>query len=169
MTGRDPLDRLDRKILQLVQDEFPLVPRVWEALGKKAGITAKEAFDRVKKLQNGGFIRAIAPILESAKIGTRASTLVGVSVPKGRIREVAAIISAYPGVSHNYERVHHYNLWFTLSAPDMQALDQTLADIQERTGLTPEAFIDLPITRKFKIDVRYTLEKTHGGKTHGCY
>jgi DNA-binding Lrp family transcriptional regulator len=167
MTRQVPLDRMDLRILQLMQDEFPLIPHVWDSVGTRLGITAREALERVKRLRDAGFIRIIAPVLESARVTTRASTLVGVSVPAGQLRDVAAIISAYPGVSHNYERRHEFNLWFTLSAPDSEALETILREIQEKTGLIADAFLDLPIKRKFKIDVRYTLD-ARGGRHHGC-
>ena len=122
----------------------------------------------MKRLQEKGFIRSIAPVLESTRITTRASTLVGVRVPPVRLQDVAAIISAYPGVSHNYERRHEFNLWFTLSAPDTKALDETLREIRKKTGLGADAFLDLPIRRKFKIDVRYTMDNLKGGNRHGC-
>jgi len=167
MTGQDSLDRMDRRILQVVQDEFPLIPRVWDALGMRLGIPAQEALGRVKRLQETGFIRSIAPVLESTRITNRVSTLVGVRVPAGHLHEVAAIISSYPGVSHNYERHHEFNLWFTLSAPDLAALNAVLREIQEKSGLGAESFLDLPIRRKFKIDVRYTLDNLRGGTLHG--
>ena len=169
MTVQDSPDPMDRRILQLVQDEFPLLPRVWDAVGTRLGIPAQEALLRVKRLQDKGFIRSIAPVLESTRVTTRASTLVGVRVPPVRLRNVAAIISTYPGVSHNYERRHDFNLWFTLSAPDTAVLDATLWEIREKTGLGADAFLDLPIRRKFKIDVRYTLDNNiRGGNRHGC-
>jgi siroheme decarboxylase len=107
-------------------------------------------------------------VLESARVPARASTLVGVCVPAGRLQDVAAIISAYAGVSHNYERRHEFNLWFTLSAANAEALNTVLREIQEKTGLGADAFLDLPIRKKFKIDVRYTLDNLRGGTGHGC-
>jgi DNA-binding Lrp family transcriptional regulator len=168
MMARESLDRMDRRILQLVQDEFPLLPRVWEAVGTRLGIPAQEALLRVRRLQETGFIRCIAPVLESARVTKRASTLVGVRVPDERLHDVAAIISAYPEVSHNYERRHEFNLWFTLFAPDRAALNATLLEIQKKSGLVADAFLDLPVRRKFKIDVRYTLDNFSGGTRYGC-
>ena len=34
------------------------------------------------------------------------------AVPRERLEAVAALVSAHPGVNHNYEREHRYNLWF---------------------------------------------------------
>jgi DNA-binding Lrp family transcriptional regulator len=166
MTGPVPLDRMDRRLLQLIQDEFPLIPRVWEAVGVRLGIPAREALQRVQRLKREGVIRSIAPVLESALVTERASTLVGVRVPPERLRDVAAIISAYPGVSHNYERLHMFNLWFTLSAPDPMEIRTILQEIRTKTGLDEDAFLDLPIKRKFKIDVRYSVDASPGG-VHG--
>jgi DNA-binding Lrp family transcriptional regulator len=162
MTRQPALDRTDRQVLQLVQDEFPLIPKVWEAIGTRLGIPAQEALNRVKRLQDAGIIRSIAPVFESARITKRASTLIGVRVPPAQLRDVAAIITAYPGVSHNYERHHEYNLWFTLSAPYPEAIEETLVEIRIKTGLPSGAFLDLPIRKKFKIDVRYTLDMQRG-------
>ena len=35
---------------------------------------------------------------------------------------VAAIVSAHPGVNHNYEREHRFNLWFVMTGADAAAI-----------------------------------------------
>jgi DNA-binding Lrp family transcriptional regulator len=37
------------------------------------------------------------------------------SVPAEREDTAAAILNEHPGISHNYRRNHHFNLWFTLA------------------------------------------------------
>ncbi|WP_420888004.1 hypothetical protein [Candidatus Nitrosotenuis chungbukensis] len=39
------------------------------------------------------------------------------SIEPDRLDYVANQINRHPGVSHNYERNHEYNLWFTLATP----------------------------------------------------
>ena len=39
---------------------------------------------------------------------------------------VASQINRHPGVSHNYERDHQFNLWFTLAVPPGADLNSEL-------------------------------------------
>jgi DNA-binding Lrp family transcriptional regulator len=152
-------DPVDRRLLQLLQDEFPLETDPWGALGEKLGITGREVLQRVRSLEASGVLRGICPVLESRKAGIGASTLVALHVPPGMVDKIARIISGYPQVSHNYLRDHRYNLWFTLGARDREELEQVLRGIRERCGLNGSDFIELPAKRRFKIDVRFPVHQ----------
>ena len=39
------------------------------------------------------------------------------------------VVNRYPGVTHNYLRRHHFNVWFTLIAESVERLDQILEEI----------------------------------------
>ncbi len=73
-----------------------------------------------------------APVFEHSLAG--ASTLVALAVPEARIEEVAAQINAFDEVNHNYLREHDWNLWFVMTGPDREHLDQALVRIQQLTG-----------------------------------
>ncbi len=159
-------DRVDRLLLQLLQDEFPLEADPWAVLGGKLSISGEEVLHRVNRLQSSGILRGICPILESGKAGIGASTLVALRLPAGRVEEVAMIINAFPQVSHNYLRDHRYNLWFTLAARDREKLEQLLREIRDRCGLNGGDMIELPVKRRFKIDVRFPVissRRSHEG------
>jgi len=151
-------DRVDRLLLQLLQDEFPLeADDPWGVLGGKLSISGEEVLHRVNRLRASGILRGICPILESGKAGIGASTLVALHLPAGRVEEVAMIINDFPQVSHNYLRDHRYNLWFTLGARDREELEQLLQEIRDRCGLNGMNMIELPVKRRFKIDVRFPV------------
>ncbi|MFA7563253.1 MAG: AsnC family transcriptional regulator [Methanoculleus sp.] len=152
MTDRDITDR---RLLEVLQDNFPLASRPWREIGDRIGIPEAEVLRRVRRLTGEGVVLTVSPILESARIGLSASTLIGMRVPEERVDELAAIINREPGVSHNYLRDHDYNLWFTLAAPDGDALRRTVGEIAVRTGVAPADLLDLPAVRRFKIGVRF--------------
>ena len=158
---------LDRQLLEILQDDFPLTPRPWREIGERIGIPESEVLRRVRRLTDEGVILTVSPVLESVRIGLAASTLIGMRVPPDRVDEFASVINREPGVSHNYLRDHDYNLWFTLAAPEGAALRRTVDGIVARTGVSRADLLDLPAVRRFKIGVRFRFfPDGDGGAAH---
>lgn len=149
------LDDVDKSLLQLAQDEFPLTRRPWDELAERIGIPVEDVMSRIKRLKDEGVIRRIGPVLETDRVGLTARTLVLMKVPPERIEEVANIINGFDGVTHNYAREHEYNLWFTLITSSQERLRNTLNQITEAVDIHETDILDLPVTRRFKIGVRY--------------
>ncbi len=151
------LDSVDRRLLQEVQDNFPLVDRPWLKIGQRLNMSEEQVLTRLKQLQEEGIIQKIGPVLDARKVGLSAFTLIGMTVPKERVDEVAQIINEYEGVTHNYEREYEYNLWFTITAINDIELAKTLLEIKSRTGIKDEDILDLHTLRLFKIEARFQL------------
>jgi hypothetical protein len=94
----------------------------------------------------------VGPVFAPQRAG--ASTLAALAVPEDRLEEVAGLVSAYAEVNHNYQRDHTWNLWFVVTAPDTQRVQQVLADIESATGL---GVLNLPLERAFYIDLGFPL------------
>lgn len=156
-------DQTDLAILHALQDDLPLVSRPWNTLANRLGITEIEILDRMKRLEEAGIIRGISPVLESRHLGLHAATLVALHVPEERVNEIAAIISSYPEVSHNFQRDHYYSLWFTIAAKNGDGVRKVLGEILERTGISASEVLDLPTANKIKIDVRFAFLPAHSG------
>ncbi len=151
---RPDLDDLDRRLLALVQEEFPLTERPFLALGEILGVGEDEAVSRTKRLSDLGIIRRIGPILDMRKLGC-SGVLVALPVSEGRMEEVAEVVNGYQEISHNYLRPNDidYNMWFTISASEAR-IDEILSEIKEKTGLDQ---LVLPTKRIFKIGVRFEI------------
>jgi len=141
------MDRVDKKILNIIQEEFPLTKRPYAAIGEIIGISEQEAIKRVKRLKQGGYIRRIGPVLEPKKLNYT-STLCGVHVDDSILMEVVKEINRHRGVTHNYERDGTLNIWFTITAPTAQSIERFLSRLEKKYGLTIFRF---PKKRVFKI------------------
>jgi DNA-binding Lrp family transcriptional regulator len=148
-------DGTDLHILDALQDDVPLVPRPFAVLAQRLGIPEQVLLERLKRLYDDGIVRGISPILESRHMGLPAATLIALHVPEERIQGIAAIISNYPEVSHNFRREHHYSLWFTLSGRNEEELNHVLTEIISRIGISDTDVLNLPTVRKIKVDVRF--------------
>lgn len=157
MSGRLLPDKTDLAILTALQEDFPLVSRPWEAIAERLGIPETEIISRMKMLKEAGIIRDISPVLESRSLGLHAATLVALHVPEERMDEIAAIISSYAEVSHNFQRDHYYSLWFTIAAQNGEGIHNVLDEILQQTGIPESDVLNLPTIKKIKIDVRFSF------------
>ncbi|MFN8111813.1 MAG: Lrp/AsnC family transcriptional regulator [Solirubrobacterales bacterium] len=152
-----PLDETDRKLMNLMQSEFPLDPEPYAKLAAAADLEIGDFMERTQRLLDGRIIREITPIFDTRALGY-SSMLVAAKVDAEYPHRPAKIINAHPGVSHNYLRDHEFNLWFTIAtAPDSKlGLEGTLEVLQELTGA--ESIRQLPTLTMFKINMNLEME-----------
>jgi DNA-binding Lrp family transcriptional regulator len=152
------LDDLDRRLLNLVQAQVPLVERPFEALAAQLGTSQEDIIGRLTRLRSPPrpVIRQISAIFDSQALGYR-STLVAAKLHPALIERAAAVVNLHPGVSHNYQRNHEYNLWYTLAVgPDSRlGLEGTVDVLHCQSGAMATRM--LPTLRLFKIGVKLDL------------
>jgi len=150
---------LDSRLLNDWQQRFPLEPRPYQALAQSLGCSGEdEVLARLRRLQAGGSIARIGGIWNPGAGG--AALLCAMAVPPQRLDAVAALVSAHPGVNHNYEREHAYNLWFVLTGHDGEALEQALQELERRSGLH---VLRLPMQRAYRINLGFDLQRSDRG------
>jgi len=156
------MDDLDKRILSVIQTDFPVTPCPYDELADQFDADADDVLARVTALREAGAIRRLGAVFDSRRLGYW-STLVAARVPTERLEEVAATVSLLPGVTHNYRRQHAYNLWFTLTAQSEQRVEDILADLRTRTGI--DAFFSLPALVVYKIRVNFDMTASKGAST----
>jgi len=149
-----PLDTTDRRILDLIQRRFPLVSRPFLQIAEQVGATESDVIERLARLKQDGMVREICAVFDSERLGYR-STLAAMAVEPARLDEVAALVSAHPGVSHNYERTHEFNLWFTLTVEPDRSIEREVERLAHEARVA--SFLVLPAIRRFKIGVDFDL------------
>lgn len=149
------IENMDRKLLNLIQTDFPVVPEPYRVLGEALGIGEDEVIARIRKLIEKGVIRRLGGIFDSRKLGY-CGALCAMKVEDERIDQVAGVVNSYSGVTHNYLREHHFNMWFTVLAESKEEMDGIINEIRERTGI--EEMMILPAENIFKIRVNFDLD-----------
>lgn len=148
------VDETDRKLLNIIQTDFPLSPRPFQELALKLNISEEEVLRRIRALKERGIIRRIGGSFDSRKLGFF-STLCAAKVPPERLERFNEVINSHPGVTHNYQRNHDYNVWFTFIGESEEKVEETLREMAERAGI--EEIVSLPARRTFKIKVKFEL------------
>ena len=152
------MDSTDRRILDRLQQELPLVHRPYLQVAQELGVSEDDVLRRVTRMREEGVIRRLGPILDQDAMG-RSTTLAVVSVPPERIAEVGEIVSRHPRVTHDYHREGKgrsipYNLWFTFTGLNDEQLAEGLMEMSDAVGLPIHS---LRAKRKFKVGVRFPI------------
>jgi DNA-binding Lrp family transcriptional regulator len=143
---------LEFSLLNSFQRGFPLVPEPFRLIGEQIGATEDDVLRALRELQARGAVSRVGAVFAPNRIG--AGTLAAVAAPPDRVEEVAARISAYVGVNHNYQRQHRFNLWFVATAASPARLTGLLDRIEADTGLH---VIRLRLLEAFHIDLGFDL------------
>lgn len=146
------MDEIDRKLLNSIQSDFPIDPLPYRVLGERLGITETEVLSRVHALIDTEIIRKIGASFDTRKL-EHESALVAAKVPTERLDEVAAAVSSFPEVTHNYGRGAEYNLWFAIVCSDSSMIGDVVDRIRLKTGVSDMHI--LPAEKMFKIKVQF--------------
>jgi len=156
----EDLEREDRAILNAFQGGFPVVEHPFEPAAealRQEGIDldAEALLDRIRRLDEEGVLTRFGALINAEEIGG-AATLVAMHAPEDRFDEVAEQVNAFDEVAHNYEREHpHLNMWFVVSVPDPDRVEEALAEIEAETG---QETYNLPKQQEFRVEAKFLLD-----------
>ena len=155
------IDPLDKQLLNEIQWTFPLSSRPYLEIATKHGLTEDDVMKRISLMKRIGLIRQINAIFDTRKLGYK-SALVAFAVKKDRLDSVALQVNKHPGVSHNYERDHEFNMWFTLAVPADGDLKRDLEIMASLEGVIK--FRLLPTLKLYKIGVKLDMVNSDPNK-----
>lgn len=147
-------DAVDQRLLNDWQRGFPLVREPFARLALELDIGVDEVLDRLHRLHQRGAFSRIGGTWAAGAGG--AALLCAYPVPAERLEAVAALVSAHPGVNHNYEREHRYNLWFVITGADAQQVAGQVDALDAATGLVA---LRLVMERAYRIDLGFDLRR----------
>ena len=148
------LSAFEKRLCNTLQNGLPIRRRPFAQIAKTLRSTENEVLKRTRGLVNRGVIRRLGVVVNWRALG-KVSTLVAAHIEQGDLQKIIKAVNKLEGVSHNYLRGHHYNLWFTLRADSQKQISTILKKLSRRFG---SAFHSLPVIRPFKLDVRFDAE-----------
>jgi DNA-binding Lrp family transcriptional regulator len=141
------------EILSRIQKKFPLVARPFKVIADELNMSEDEVLEILQEQKKSNIIRQTSAIFDTKRLGY-VSSLVAFRIPSDKISDAVKIINSHPGISHNYERNHDFNIWFTVAvSPTSElGLEKTVEILAKATGA--EDYIILPTLKLFKINVK---------------
>lgn len=150
MKHTSTLDQTDRRIVNVLQEGFPLSTRPYAEAAERLGLTEDDLIARLKHLLAIRAITRFGPFLDAAAMGG-AFCLCAMAVPAECFETVMTQVNARPEVAHNYERAHRLNMWFVLATETPEGINRAAREIEGETGLKVLRF---PKEREFFVGFR---------------
>ena len=144
------LDEVDRRLINALQGDFPLVAEPYRQVAETLGLSESELLRRLDSLLERRVLTRFGPMFQIERAGG-AFVLAAMRVPNADFERVAAQVNAFPEVAHNYRREHALNMWFVLATATPQGISEALAAIEAATGLPVFAF---PKEREYFVEMK---------------
>jgi DNA-binding Lrp family transcriptional regulator len=144
------MDELDRKIINTLQAGFPLCSSPYQQVAQLLAITESDLIERIQQLLANGTLTRFGPLFNAEQMGG-ALTLAALKVPEERYEAVTEIVNSFAEVAHNYARNHELNMWFVLATETPVQIQQTIAAIEQQTGLP---VYNMPKQREYFVNLQ---------------
>ena len=156
------LSPLQKRLLDGWQRGLPLVARPFAAIADELGVDETGVLEASAEMIARGIVSRLGLVVRPNTAG--ASTLAAVACPTARVDEIAEIVSAEPGVNHNYEREHpDLPIWFVATGATRDAVGATLDRLRAATGCD---ILDLRLEREYRIDLGFALDGPYRPHDH---
>ena len=128
------LDEVDRRLINALQGDFPLVAEPYRQVAEALGLDESELLRRLDSLLERRVLTRFGPMFQIERAGG-AFVLAAMRVPEAEFERVAAQVNAFSEVAHNYRREHALNMWFVVAAESPAQAQAVLARVGRDTGL----------------------------------
>lgn len=161
MTETVEIEELDRKIIRLLQGEFPLEAEPYKVLAEEIGITEEALLARIETMREEKKIRKMGAVLRHREVGFTSNCLCVWNVPDERVDEVGGRMAEHPRVSHCYDRNRTpdwpYNLYTMIHGYSREECEVIAAELAAAAGIEERCMLYTKKEWK-KASMRYFME-----------
>lgn len=150
------MDRLDRKILRLLQEDATLAVA---DIAKKVGLSTTPCWRRIQKLEEEGVIRERVALLDPAKINAAVTVFVAIRTNSHNIewlKRFSEVVQDLPEVVEFYRMAGDIDYLLRVVVPDIAAFDdfykRLIAKIEIRDVSSSFAMEQIKYTTELPLD-----------------
>lgn len=130
------LSKLDKNIISLISQDFPLVKEPFRNLALQLGIKEQALLERIKFYKKEGLMRKFCASLNHKKIGFAYNAMAVWNIQNSLITKAGNIMAAFTAVSHCYQRKKapdwNYNLYSMVHAKTKKGCMDVIKKISKK-------------------------------------
>ena len=143
-------DATDKRIINTLQDGFPLSDEPYREVAERLGIREEDLLARLHAMLESRVLTRFGPMFQVEKMGG-AFVLAAMRIPEEDFERVAELVNSLPQVAHNYRREHAFNMWFVLATEAPAGIAAAIAELERLTGFPVHAF---PKEREYFVEMK---------------
>lgn len=159
------MDRLDRKILRLLQEDATLAVA---DIAKKVGLSTTPCWRRIQKLEEDGVVKRRVAILDPEKVNTKVTVFVSIRTNAHNtewLLRFSEVVQEFPEVVEFYRMSGDVDYLLKVVVPDIGAYDafykRMIAKIEIRDVSSAFAMEQIKYTTELPLDYML-IEKDNG-------
>ncbi len=159
------MDRLDRKILRLLQEDATLAVA---DIAKKVGLSTTPCWRRIQKLEEDGVVMRRVAVLDPVKINTKVTVFVSIRTGSHNVewlKRFSELVQEFPEVVEFYRMSGDVDYLLKVVVPDIAAYDafykRMIAKIEIRDVSSAFAMEQIKYTTQLPLDYMI-LDKDSG-------
>ncbi|MEA1961059.1 MAG: AsnC family transcriptional regulator [Bacillota bacterium] len=150
-------DKIDRKIIHLLQGDLLLTPRPYQDISENLGVSEDDIIRRIERLKASGALRRMGAILRHQKAGYTANAMVLWRVESSDIDYIGELMASFLEISHCYQREFlDYSLFTMIHARTNEELIQLVQQLAVLSGIQTYKIVKSTHELK-KVSMAYVL------------
>jgi len=161
------MDRLDKKILRLLQEDATLAVA---DIAKKVGLSTTPCWRRIQKLEEEGIIRRRVAVLSPEKVNTRVNVFISIRTSSHSLewlKRFSEVVQEFPEVVEFYRMSGDVDYLIRVVVPDIAAYDafykKLIAKIEIRDVSSAFAMEQIKYTTQLPLDYMVLDKESNSG------
>ncbi|MDR0616279.1 MAG: Lrp/AsnC family transcriptional regulator [Synergistaceae bacterium] len=145
MNGEKLLDNVGRQILRALQENGRVS---FSELGRMVGLSSPAVTERVRRMEESGYIKGYKTIVNQEKLGFPITVFVDVEVNAGKINEANEIIGQIPEITEAYRLSGDYGFMLKVVIASMEHLESVIGRVGEFGTPTTSMVLSTPVSSR---------------------
>ena len=160
LNQRVELSETDRRVINEIQQDLPLVPRPFTAMAERLNMDVEDFLAQCRSLVQRGIMRRFGAAVNHRQAGFKANAMTCWVAPPEIVESAGRMLASLPEVSHCYERKTNlqwqYNLFAMIHSHTKEACREIASRVSRDIGLNDAVL--LFSTKEFKkVRVKYLV------------
>jgi Lrp/AsnC family leucine-responsive transcriptional regulator len=145
MNGEKLLDNIGRQILKALQENGRIS---FSELGRMVGLSSPAVAERVRRMEEAGYIKGYRTIVNQEKLGFPITVFVDVEVNTSKINEAHEMIGQIPEITEAYRLSGDYGLMLKVVIASMDHLESIIDRVGEFGTPTTSMVLSTPVSSR---------------------